>query len=582
MGQERRVIIHCGATRVTYLEMLVNGGNEVLIEDLATEALDYDFTRDEDWMAALFAGLERLRGGRKVKVEPEFIAPGFRILTKVFRIPHVEPGKRRQIIAFEAQQKLPYSVDEVVWDAQEVADDGIETEVLFLAAKKEGIESFCAEAKRLGLNPAAIVPSPVLDYNAFQFLQRDYALPALLTHIGARSTNLTFIHKGGFTVRTVNLGGNQLTQPIADNLGCSFQQAESLKTRFFTEKETFSDEDPRVRMIHREAEQFRKRLGQEITRSVLQFRRQCEAGPPVVLWLCGGGALLPGLEAYLSEKQRVPCHLLWMGDGVVLAPTVETELWGGLQHHVVEAIGSVVRDRIPNGVGTDLLPKAFREQRRFCREKPWYLAGAALLTASCFLPWIDSFGEGEALEARVASLQGEIRETETLLGRQVEGLDALEAHRAAIDSLDRSLSSRTNWMAFFAELQGILREVGDVWLDDLEVTRRIERIEPPPPETPEYDVYGELVKPEPMERIFYRLNLSGKMLLRENSAAGASPVGEDYNEQIITSRIRAMIEELSDSEFVKESGVPTVFWTRLEDGVLPFSFNLTVNPEKPL
>ncbi len=582
MSQERRVIIHCGATQVTYLELLVNGGNQVLIEDLSTEGLEYDFTRDEDWMEALLSGLKRLTEGRKLKSEPVFIAPGFRILTKLFQIPHVEAEKRRQIIAFEAQQNLPYSVDEVVWDTQEVADDGIETEVLFLAAKKEGIDQFCAQVESLGLHPGAILPAPILDYNAFQFLQGEEGLPAMVIHIGARSTNLTFIHDGGFTIRTVNFGGNQLTQPIADNLGCSFQQAEGLKIRFFTEEETFSDEDPRVRMIHQQAEQFRKRLGQEITRSVMQFRRHCEAGPPMGLWLCGGGSLLPGLEDYLSEKQGVPCRLLSMGDGVVLAPTVDEALWNRLQYQVVEAIGAVVKDRVANGVGVDLLPREFREQRDFARKKPVYLAGAALLAASCFLPWIDSFGTAEALQERVYSLQVEIRDVEGLLGRQVERLDKLESRRAAIRSLDRSLSSRTNWMAFFDELQGILREVGDVWLDDLEVTRRTELIEPPPPEYPEYDAYGELIEPEPIERILYRLNLSGKLLLRENLAAGASPIGQDYDEQIITNRIRSMIEELSESQFVKESGVPTVFWTRLEDGVLPFSFNLTINPEKPL
>lgn len=582
MSQERRTYIHCGATRVSFLEVLVNGGNQVLIEDLVSEVLDYDFVDDHAWMEATLVGIKNLLGSRKGRANPTIIVPGFRILSKNLRIPHVEDSKRKQIIAFEVQQNLPYPIEEVVWDSQVVADDGIETDLLFLAARRDWIQSFCSRLDALKIEPKALVPASLLDYNAWQFLEPGLAMPALVVNIGARSTTLTYIYEGGFALRTVNFGGNLLTQAIGDHLGCSFHQAESLKIRFFTEEESFSDEDPRVRMIHDQTDQFRKRLHLEITRSVMQFRRQSSGAPPVALWLAGGGALLPGLESFLSDKQNIPVRLFQMEDKVISAPTVDEKIWSGLRYQIFETIGEAVKDRVAQGVGVDLVPPSIHQRKAFNRKKPILLAAALILLLSAFLPGIYFQNQAKQIQEELSALQQNIVTTESIHSSQLELREQLNTQRTALRVLDQSLSSPSHWTQFFQELQEKLFNVGDVWLDELKVSRSITLVEAPIPVEPVYDEYGEVVMPEPIEKTTYRLNLNGKMLLRESTAAGDSPIGKDYNEQVISSRIRSMIAQFGESAFIEESGVPTIFWTRLEDGILPFSFNLTVNPEKPL
>ena len=66
----------------------------------------------------------------------------------------------------------------------------------------------------------------------------------LLINIGARSTNLLFKNAaGGFFVRNIQLGGNSLTQNIADSLGKPFAQAEEIKHKFFNGQLDYSDDD---------------------------------------------------------------------------------------------------------------------------------------------------------------------------------------------------------------------------------------------------------------------------------------------------------------------------------------------------
>ena len=205
-----------------------------------------------------------------------------------------------------------------------------------------------------------------------------------------------------------------------------------------------------------------------------------------------------------------------------------------------------------------------------------------ILLVSAFLPGVHFQTQAKQTQEELSALQQKIAATESLLLTQSELREQLNVRRTALRVLDQSLSSPSHWTQFFQELQEKLYNVGDVWLDELEVSRRTTLVEAPIPEDPVYDEYGELVVPEPVEMTTYRLHLNGKMLLRESTAAGDSPIGKDYDEQVISNRIRSMIAQFGESAFIEKSGVPTIFWTRLEDGILPFSFNLTVNPEKPL
>ena len=134
MSSTEQLIINCGASRVTAAVVSSRGG-ALQLEKLITESLNYDYSNDHAWLGAVGVALHTLHHQHKFSGNASFIIPGNQVLTKTIRIPHVEESKRAQIIAFEAQQNIPYPLHEVVWDTQVVGDDGVETEVLFIACK---------------------------------------------------------------------------------------------------------------------------------------------------------------------------------------------------------------------------------------------------------------------------------------------------------------------------------------------------------------------------------------------------------------------------------------------------------------
>lgn len=554
MSQSNRLVIKCGASSVTAAKLSLSGGS-LRVEQVFTETLRYDHADEDAWMGAVGAALKEMARAHKLSGAASLILPGSQVLTRPIRIPYVEPAKRAQTIAFEAQQNIPFQLHEVVWDNQEVSDDGVETEVLFVASKAALIDEFCKAVTAAGLTAERIDAATLLDYNAAQFTEQGGEVDTLLINIGARSTNLLFINQGGFFIRNIQIGGNTLTQNIADSLGKGFAQAEEIKHRFFGGEHDYSEEDSGARLLNTSEEAFTRRLNQEITRSIVNYRRQQKAPAPKRILLSGVGARLKGLSARLSEAQKVPVEFFNPLSAVELGASVQpTE---ALSLQLGEIIGEAVRDLVPNGAGVNLLPSSIQEDMAFARKKPFLLAAAACLALSP-LPAYLSFS------ASASAAKSQLRDVQSEIAPLVERRDAIEANRAkaaalgeAIAGVEGLVRSKSNWIEFFAELQEMLYQAEDVWVDDLKVTR---------------------TAPSGSREASYELGVSGQMLVRESAH------GQRVDQEILVSRIRSLQNSLESSRFVVQAKPPKISWSTLKGGlnVLPFNINLVVDPAKPL
>lgn len=81
-----------------------------------------------------------------------------------------------------------------------------------------------------GVIPESIEASSILDYNAWKYcgLEND----VILLNVGSRFTNLMIAREDGVFVRSIPVGGNSITQAVADSLGRDFVTAEELKRGF--------------------------------------------------------------------------------------------------------------------------------------------------------------------------------------------------------------------------------------------------------------------------------------------------------------------------------------------------------------
>ena len=572
MSSNKSIVVDCGASHVAYSVYQIKAGNLVL-EEFYNESLQFDYSDDDGWLAALRDRLKSILSQAKTKGEATIIAPGYQLLTKTIKVPHVERQKQSQIIAFEAQQNIPYPLSEVVWGHQILSDDGIEAEVLLIAFKSQVAIQFCQTLSSLGLKPISVQPASIMDYNAFQYAYGGSEETVLLLNIGARSTNMLFISPEGFFARNIALGGNSLTQNTADQLGRSFLQAEQTKVALFNGEVEYDENDSDQAILWQAVNAFTKRMGQEITRSIVNYKRQRKGQAPSYILLNGKGSLLPGLAEQLSESQQVVVDYFDPTQSMSVGSHLSQDYFTENYFQISESLGCACKPLLGSiSVGINLLPPSIAREMSFKRKKV-FIAAASLILPLSPLPALMQYSGVDdqydnARKALKESYPAFEERHQQILDLQNESRELSEK----IKKLETFVNTRYNWINFFADLQKRLVEVEDAWFDKLDVTR--EKIESSGSKSSEnQSELDALIQPQNIE---YKLNIEGKMLLR---ASGTNELTLD--KQVASKRVRKLINGITESEFIKEvEGQPS--FDTSNPRVLKFNFTLVVNNKKPL
>jgi type IV pilus assembly protein PilM len=552
MGKRNKVIINCGSSCVSFASVVYNA-HQATIENYHVQALDYEPSDEATWLQAVCSAIHAVTATQKFSGRASVIIPGHYVLSKALKIAHVEASKRAQVIAFEAQQKLPYQLHELEWGSEEIFDDGIETEALFLACKKQLITAVLQAFKGTSLKIESLRAASVLDQSALTASADTNGEPVLLINIGATSTNLTYLADDRCALRNISLGGNFLTQSIADKIGQSFEQAEQVKLRFFDGTENFDSEDPGQKQLIDCAQGFMHRLNQELTRSILNFRRQLGVAAPTKIYLTGGGALIEQLRVELSQRQKLSVERLDTSALVGWGSNVQID---GSTLGLSEVVGEILSQHQGRAV-VNLLPEMEQKQLAFVGKKPWLLVASLMLAAA---PWPAYMGFKAAAESAVdakTTLQSQIA---PLLDAQalIEASTATAAvYQKALQDVQHVVGSKYNWIQLIADLQAGLNSIEDVWLDHLRIVR-----------TDSVDQDNEN----------YELVLRGKMLVRES--VGAKRV----DQKVLSERINSLQSSFAQSKFVASAKSPVITWTSLRAGlnVLPFRLNLIVDKDSIL
>ena len=555
MSSSNHLIINCGASRITAATVSFSSGN-LVVENFVTESLQYDYSNEDAWLGAVGEALRILNNQHNFSGKASFIIPGNQVLTKTIRIPHVEASKRAQILAFEAQQNIPYPLHEVVWDSQVVGDDGVETEVLFIACKSNTIDNFCTEVSQAGFSAKTINAATILDYNAIQFASPEQEEDVLLINIGARSTNLLFKNADGFFVRNIQLGGNSLTQNIADSLGKTFVQAEEIKHKFFGGDLNYSEDDSGTKGMSACADSFIRRMSQEITRSIVNYRRQKSGAAPKSILLSGRGSLLSSLSEQLSTSQKVPVELFDSLQNVTLGVGIDSDSSATLSLEISEIIGAATRDKVADGAGVNLLPEAMQNSMEFAIKKPFLMVAAVCFALA---PWPAFIGYKQLSSDYISAAEAIKSVTRPLIERQSQiekNATQAIAVSQSIELVEGLKDSKTNWIQFLAQLQTSLSSAEDAWLDALSVKR----------DEPKNGAAS------------YEVVLQGQMLVRETVGQGV------VDQEVLSRRIKSLQSSFESSDFIVSSEPPIINWSSLRNGlnVLPFSINLVVDTSKPL
>jgi len=242
----------------------------------------------------------------KAKIRTKNVAAavsGHSVIVKKVSLPVMTRDELDEQIRWEAEQYIPFDVNEVNLDFQILSGGGGEgqMEVLLVAAKKDLVDDYVQVIREAGLVPAAIDVAAFAVENAFEanYEVRPDEVVALV-NIGAQVVNINIISNGApaFT-RDITTAGNQYTEEIQKALSISFEEAERIK---LGGRRSESSQE----VVPQEVEQAMRSVTEtvigEISRSLDFFSATSADSRIERIVLCGGGASVAGLQAGFQQR----------------------------------------------------------------------------------------------------------------------------------------------------------------------------------------------------------------------------------------------------------------------------------------
>jgi type IV pilus assembly protein PilM len=186
-----------GAGTLKVAEFEVNEAGNLRLKQYGMQSLGAEGAQETTREATILKALQGILTEKGMKAKTANVcAPGFHVFSKFVKLPPVDAGKVTQIIQYEAQQNVPFPLEEVVWDYQILGSTpGGELEVLLVAIKADIVEGLFRVTEATGLRLQLADVSPAALCNAFRFNYGDLEDCTMLLDIGAKTSNLLFFEK---------------------------------------------------------------------------------------------------------------------------------------------------------------------------------------------------------------------------------------------------------------------------------------------------------------------------------------------------------------------------------------------------
>lgn len=387
-GSNRILALNVGAGKLVLAEFSVRSGHSPVLLNYGIGDLGQLPDNESASSAFLIAELKDLLSATGNRTLPLLMAvSGQVVFPRFIKLPPVAKDKLLQMIQYEAEQNVPFPIDDLVWDYQLIGDalEG-EQNAMIVAAKSESVAEIAAAVMETGLEPEVIDVAPMALYNCVRYNYPDLDGCALLVDIGARSTNLVFMEDGKFFSRCIPVAGNAITQDIAKSFQIDFKTAEAMKIEcaFVALGGVFAAVgDERADRVSKIVRNVITRLHAEISRSINFYRSQQAGSVPTRVFLTGGSSVIPHMDTFFADKLHAKVEYLNPFQQVALDTKLDIERVGRDAFVLGEVVGLALRRGLACPLEINLLPEEIGRRKVFRRRMPYFgIAAAGLIVTA--------------------------------------------------------------------------------------------------------------------------------------------------------------------------------------------------------
>jgi type IV pilus assembly protein PilM len=330
------VAIDMGSHSIKLLQLaqLKNGSFELVslgIIPLEQGSIVEGTIKEQDQVAEALKNLVKAE-----KIQSNFVVAsvsGEAVFVKKIKVPEMTEDELAEKITEEAEQYIPFDINDVVLDYQTLGrvnenlsqqeeqekkssdenrteQDPSMVEVLLVAVQRDVIEERTDVLIEAGLKPAIIDLDVFALMNAARLNKDLTAMGATaLIDLGDSFTHVNILQKGsvGYT-RDIPIGGGYCSTMLMSKFQVPFNQIHRMKGGYMPDG---VKEDEVLAIIV----QGYKKVFDEIKKSFKYFHT-LSSTPVERILLSGGGCLINGIDAYMSDFLKVPVEHLDSMQGI--------------------------------------------------------------------------------------------------------------------------------------------------------------------------------------------------------------------------------------------------------------------------
>ncbi len=282
---------------------------------LPREAIVEGYIKDKEAVSLAIKTLFRNLKARNRNVATSI--SGFSVIIKKIMMGHKDETELESTIQEEAEQYIPFDINEVNLDfdiltpegaSKEAVEEGRSEEsermeVMLVAAKKDIIDDYVGLLGLADLNPAVLDVDAFALQNAFEASSDEIEAKncVALVNVGAEELGINAIKNGvSMFTRDSSYGGAQITEAIMSEFGVDFEAAEKIK---LGGTEIEKEKKGALEAIFKSVVTDWVR---EITRALDFLSSAFPEDTIEKILLAGGSCRAPGFQKYLESETKIP------------------------------------------------------------------------------------------------------------------------------------------------------------------------------------------------------------------------------------------------------------------------------------
>lgn len=344
--------------------------------------------------------------------------PGGDTTFRLLAFPRAVLRQAEAAIRVELEGQLPFEADEALLDQMVLSAPSEDPATVLVAlARTETVRGRLALLAEAGLEPGLLavgaLPLARLVPSGHPLLQEE---GLCLLDVGRTETDLLLLRRGRpVFLRSFRAGSEDVTRALAKALRRSRGEAEAVKcTHLVLPEPGFPALDAGQAALAEAAQSGLGTLLTPLRRTLLELRAKGGAvAPPTRLLLAGGGARVPGLATFLTQRLGLPVERL--ADVVPPPPGTPAESFPSF----AQAIGLALEPGAPRSQRLDLRKgdARYRGDRAAIRGQ---LRNGLIAAGVAFVAWLFSaWAEGRSLDKEAAQQRAALeRVTLEVMGKK--------------------------------------------------------------------------------------------------------------------------------------------------------------------